>query len=356
MNYGVILKEPKFEDFVFGEASIRHSITLDVSDWRPWYSRGEAQRGANVEPMSCVTASAIKIISAHFNYLIRHGLISDANLQWLIDNGYIVQNNHLRDVTLEELKANPSDYFQDFSERFTAKSSGTTRQGNNAQAVADSIRHDGLVPQGVWDFDPISTSPDINWDWYYAEIPQEVKDLGKEFAKRFEINYEQVAIGVTWITDATTGRLNALEALKHSPLQVYVHAWARPLNGVYTRTLEQINHAVSTVQPEWFIFDSYLDFDGDWVKQLSPDFNFYSWAFTYNITEKNMDTAQFCRDNDLKYIRNQSTGAFGRIMRGELRVVVTDDRAALMLLDDAVRTKGLNISNEQWELLPKSNF
>jgi hypothetical protein len=69
-----------------------------------------------------------------------------------------------------------------------------------------------------------------------------------------------------------------------------------------------------------------------------------------------METAKFIKQNDLKWIRNQKTGAFGRILQGELKTFQTTDRACLALLDDKVRKEGLNISDEIWTSLPKNNF
>ena len=67
-----------------------------------------------------------------------------------------------------------------------------------------------------------------------------------------------------------------------------------------------------------------------------------------------MDIKQFMIVNDLKYIRNQETGQMGRIIAKKLRVAKTDDRGALMLLDDAVRSKGINITNAEWQELEKA--
>ncbi len=69
-----------------------------------------------------------------------------------------------------------------------------------------------------------------------------------------------------------------------------------------------------------------------------------------------METAKFIKQNDLKWIRNQKTGSFGRILQGELKTFQTTDRACLALLDDKVRKEGLNISDEIWSNLPKNAF
>jgi hypothetical protein len=69
-----------------------------------------------------------------------------------------------------------------------------------------------------------------------------------------------------------------------------------------------------------------------------------------------MDIAKFVKDNDLKWVRNQNSGDFGRILQGKLFLLPTADRATLALLDDKVRTNGINITDEEWSQLPSQNF
>lgn len=98
------------------------------------------------------------------------------------------------------------------------------------------------------------------------------------------------------------------------------------------------------LRAEWF------EGQGRWL--FSP----WTLILKDSIYNNSMDINKFLLDNDLKFIRNQETGAFGRIIAKKLRVAVTDDRAALMLMDAAVRQNGKNITNAEWEKLPKENF
>lgn len=96
----------------------------------------------------------------------------------------------------------------------------------------------------------------------------------------------------------------------------------------------------------------------DWFAE-NGRFIFSPWTLTDKPNILNtitMDIKAFMIHNDLKFIRNQETGAFGRIIGQKLRVVKTDDRGTLLLLDEAVRKNGLNITNAEWEQLPKVNF
>ncbi len=191
-NTGVIFEQPKETDLVFGaNERVNHIITLLDRNWYQYYSAGELQKMIE-DTMSCVTFSAIKVISAKMNYLIKNNLISQTNFVWLKEKGYI----------------NAKGEF-DASERFTSAMSGTTRQGNGGAKVGNSIRHDGLVPQSVcpWNGE--------KGDWFRdkANITQEAIDLGKEFTKRFDILYEKVEMGKME---------KVFEALTHSPIQVFI--------------------------------------------------------------------------------------------------------------------------------------
>jgi len=71
----------------------------------------------------------------------------------------------------------------------------------------------------------------------------------------------------------------------------------------------------------------------------------------------NMDTQKFLLENDLKFVRNQTTGQFGRIIGGKLRTIENEtSRGALLLLDDKIRNGGINISDSDWGSLPKLIF
>jgi hypothetical protein len=69
-----------------------------------------------------------------------------------------------------------------------------------------------------------------------------------------------------------------------------------------------------------------------------------------------MDIQKFLKDNDKKFVRNSNTGSFGRILQNKLFVANTADRATLMLLDDKVRDGGVQITNAEWEQLPREDF
>jgi len=110
---------------------------------------------------------------------------------------------------------------------------------------------------------------------------------------------------------------------------------------------------VQSASDTFLINDSYIEEEKRYCKPSVYSFVAYSITFNNN---KNMDTTKFIKDNDLKWVRNTNTGAFGRIMQGKLRLFATTDRATLALLDDKVRTNGVQITDAEWKQLPAENF
>jgi hypothetical protein len=82
-----------------------------------------------------------------------------------------------------------------FSDRFTAKMSGTTNKGNTLTNVWDSIRKDGLVPEDMWPYPREQRKPVFSWDNFYSEITQNIKDFGKHILEIFDFQYEWVNLG-----------------------------------------------------------------------------------------------------------------------------------------------------------------
>lgn len=284
-NLGVILEDQKPTDYIFGYASpVAENITLLPGElWNQYLVRAERQFGVYFDSMGCVTFSALSVLEMIFKYQLAHNMISAGNVRWLRENGYFNAQGEI-----------------EFSDRFTAKMAGTTENGNSLSRVGDSIRSlHGLVPESVWTWDWNQRQPVFDWNDFYAEIPQRVKDLGQEFLKRFKINYQIVYTSFPEMVAA---------AYTHSPLQLVGHAWPRPVNGIYPRTTEALNHAFVGFQPQTFIFDTYAE-DGrygtDFIKQLAPDFIFHNTAFKFIVNEK------FMENNFVKIIKDKNSAAVG---------------------------------------------
>ena len=191
-NYGVIIRKPKKTDYVAGlETGILYSEVLPDGNWTSFLPSDESQYNSQFDTMACVSFSAINAIESQCNFLLSK--ISAENVAKLKQWGYIV-----------------NDMFN-FSDRAIAKLSGTTHQGNDLGSVIQSVRDYGLVPESMWPF-PQS----FNWDNYYAEIPQEVKDFGKHILEVFDIKYEWAILDGWQKNQVPT----IAAVLKQAPLQV----------------------------------------------------------------------------------------------------------------------------------------
>lgn len=98
-------------------------------DWRNYLPTEEHQYSDNTDTMACVSFS--------------------------LDNDIEIQKQ------FEGREVN-------YADRFLAKMSGTTHDGNWLWKVADTVRQYGLVTEDLW-----PAPPHYTWDSYYAPIPQE---------------------------------------------------------------------------------------------------------------------------------------------------------------------------------------
>lgn len=148
----------------------------------------------------------------------------------------------------------------DFSDRFTAKKSGTTNQGNSMYKVFQSVAvTDGFVSFPFW------SNEGTSFDDFYKAIPDTVTQLGKENQKYFTFSME-------WLP--TTSTENIKKALKESPLWVAIYAYGPKVNGVYQRIVGNMpNHCVEMYgydeQGNWKIYDHYL---GSEYRLLASDY------------------------------------------------------------------------------------
>lgn len=171
-NFGVI-EGRRPEDYIAGGASdIEYEVRNESGDWSPYLPPGEWQKDLQtlVDTQACVSFSGLSSIEIQYYFL--------------------------------------TGEIRNFADRFTAKMSGTTPEGNYLYKVADSIRKDGIIDEGLW-----SPPPKFTWDTYYSEIPQAVKDEAVKFLDDWDVKYE-------WVTDVSKASL--MYHLKQSPLQVII--------------------------------------------------------------------------------------------------------------------------------------
>lgn len=260
---------PKLTDFVAGaETSVLETVRNDSGDWRSALPSDETQlmkvgTQAYGDTEACTDFSATNVCEIQLDWLIAHGQIPLDALNFLKNNGYIDANGRVN-----------------FSDRFTAKMSGTTPQnGNTLQAVWNSIRNDGMVPESAWpmptpEFDAIVaagtfTSPQDFWAKYYESVPPSVIAMGQTFRKWFQVQYEWIAYPGS---PATMEQLQ--QYLKVSPLQIATavcDGWntANPIAACGPGTA----HATTLVNTEPGVAYDIYDHYNPYQKRFAADYN-----------------------------------------------------------------------------------
>lgn len=264
-------------------------------DWRPFLPTLEVQNAGGYDRMACVTYSAL---------------------------------NCLETVAFRKFGVRLN-----LADRFTAKMSGTTREGNNFSDVAESIRKlHGVVPEESWPDTP------AGWEEYYKEVAEEVVRLGKLFFEEWAIEYEAV-----W---DTTDQL--WEALQYAPLQVGIYAYGPEVNGIFQRSEARGNHAVSLVHAvegqHWEIYDHYLRSS----KNLAWNTRFWG-CFRFDIKKKIPNPIpMYPFKNDTMYFVAEGRGEEFAFMAGKLY----HDDPNKMSRQIAYRTKGATLGH--YETIGKS--
>lgn len=196
-NTGVTFEPPKPEDFKIGAESGIAKTVRETKGWQNYLPSNEHQARAMLDTMACVSFSANNCIETLLNRELAKNRLPQKHKQFLQDNGYI-----------EDGKVNLSD-------RYLAKASGTTAQGNSLIKVADTFRHKGAVPEKTWPWPDMDASTPLaeKRARYYAEIPEYISELGRQFAELFNIQYQWVTLGQN---DPTTLAM----ALLTGPIQI----------------------------------------------------------------------------------------------------------------------------------------
>lgn len=252
-NRGLNLEKQKLDridtDWKFGSSS-KTCIALIPENEREQYLPSGERQNIGSEKMDCATRGPINILETKFTYLYRNNKLSPRSKEFL--NQYVIEGS-VR-----------------FSDRFIAKLSGTTTEGNSMKAPIDAIHRFGLIPKDIL--------PQVDtWDEYYSDgaITRYMMNLGEEFNKYFTINYEEV------------NRNDFKDLLNTDIINVAGHAWPFPEDGIYPKTENRINHVfIIYKKPFYYAFDNYVDsYDGDFIKRLSEDYNMLEYGYRLYITE-----------------------------------------------------------------------
>lgn len=229
------------------------------SDWSAFLPTGEWQEDTASKPVfetdACVSFSADQVLQTYGDFNIQLNLWPADSVQWLKDNGYFDSSGRLN-----------------FSDRFTAKMSGTTQaEGNSLPNVWNSIQANGLVPEALWPFptDEVNADPQNAWAIYYAAIPANVIAMGLEFKARFTCNWDWVTYPANPMTEA---QLQA--ALVTGPLQIATAVCApwntsAPILGCGAGAQHATMLYAMNSANDYEIFDHYVPFQ----KLLAPNYN-----------------------------------------------------------------------------------
>ena len=265
MNKGLnldLIQKTDLRDYQFAGEETCKLVSWELPE-------NEMQIGLFDDTKSCVTFA----ITNQIECLMGRDYINDP---WLKENGYIKNG-----------KVN-------FSDRFTAVMSNTTNKGNSGRTVYKAIREHGLIPEDMHPFARRDRENPVTFEVYHDKslITDEMKALGKEFLKRFELKYFQVS------------QSQICAALEKSPLLCYVR----------TRCTEQVgctgtpNHAVmlftTALKDGWKqVYDSYESSDKDYIRLMDKDYEFVYGL--YHITIKQKDTMNFVKEknNNAVYIK-----------------------------------------------------
>lgn len=175
-------------DYLAG--TLPYQVVIPSGDWRPYLPQGENQYSQVADSMSCVSFS----------------------------------NNNAAEISLKQ-----QGITVNFSDRFLAKLSNTTPQGNTFGVVADTARHFGRVDEEQW-----GIPNNFTWDSFYQPVPENVLKQAIFYDEQYE-----------FITDLSS--LSLQYQLRQAPLQIAIPS---PIP----------NHAVVLVYVEGstgYYFDSY---------------------------------------------------------------------------------------------------
>jgi hypothetical protein len=100
---------------------------------------------------------------------------------------------------------------RNWSDRFLAKVSGTTEQGNSPHTVAETLRKKGAPNEVDYSYPPTIKT----WQEFYADIPQSIYTLAIAFLNEFDFKHEYVPTTPAYL----------MQALKYSPIGISVSAW-----------------------------------------------------------------------------------------------------------------------------------
>lgn len=225
MNHGLIYVKPVKGDYIRGGKIQLAGLPIRPDgQWDAFLPPDEFQSRSTLEPMCCTSFGTLNCVE-------------------------ILQKQEFGDTT-------------NWSDRFLAWKSGTTRNGNDPHKVAETLRKSGTTTEEDWPYNSDITT----WEQFYAKpsFQTEVNGIAG-FQGSFQFGHQ-------WVNPDIQSMKNALQ---RSPLGVDVYAWnMSDGEGIYHREGMASEHWVCIygyVQGKyWKCMDSYSQTH----KRLAWDFGF----------------------------------------------------------------------------------
>jgi len=330
-------------DWIAGNISgVDYEPRLAVPDWTSYLPSDEWQRNATLDTMACVSFSCNNCIETQLNWMLAEDLLSLETKNWLIEKGYLESNNKIN-----------------FSDRWLAKVSNTTKDGNYLVVVGDAARKIGLVPEKLWPWD---RSKEWSWEEYYKEPPAELYSLAEEFLEHFKINYEWIyTINPFGASDPYPVQ-EVIKQLHHAPLQIATPVCS-PWNTIEVIERCGLSNASHATEKYGFMANVWNDYDSydPFKKRLALNYQIpYALKIVININKiKPMsdEAKKFLQEHDKQLVLAIPSGRNAYIKGGVAREINTSDRGALAAL--AVLREnghGTGIPDVLYDELPKQPF
>lgn len=186
-----LLIEIRPKDYILGAWSpLIWEILLSTGNWNKYVPADEAQSTFSFDTMSCTTFSILSAIETVLNFLLKENKITPEQLAVFNSLGVIIDGKF------------------NFSDRFSAIMSGTTKNGNWHQNVLDSIKKVGLLSENDL---PMGGN---TWEEYHDKtlITPAMIEKAKLILDIFDLAYEWIPVDKNSLRDA----------LKYSPILVAV--------------------------------------------------------------------------------------------------------------------------------------
>ena len=327
MRYGFIDKSSKKDWYQNLGSNKVKEVLFPSGDCEPFIPKWETQVGLYGDTRACVSFSALDCI--------------ETTLAKMGENDGIIKG------ILEMLELYDDNKDINCSDRFIAKLSGTTRQGNWFSKVGDAIRDYGILPEKYLDFPYKQRTPVFAWDDYYEDVSVENLSKGLMFNKFFDIHYTYFPVNSTDIR----------EQLKYGAIQISYSTSSPKENGIYQNqtVYHTPNHAIIIYKVEsdgTILGLDHYERDGKGHIKFAPDFQFGYTGLQYNIRLKQLEETPMNIKEKQMYLLVE--GASQKLALGiEGKLMFFKDKLDTALNSNWKKPIGVGISD--WNSVPHIN-